>query len=371
MLVRGGCVLCVRRNGTLRGRVGNGCRSRPTVSLENTHKSPLARPMLPVWPEESMTYRIALATSLVPLILALPQLARAQAACGDTVCPKGYECKSEPLGCPAIDCVEGADCPPCEPTEETYCSPLPCSSDADCDSGMTCATRDVTECTGVAPPCDSECPPAPEPECTTTRVSQCVPNWALPCEAAADCGAGFTCEEVEECGCTGSAGRPGPDAPPTPDSDTDPAPETTPGDCTCEKTGEFACHLVVTACATDDDCADGFTCIENPEGVCSSSSDGTITCEPGDPPRLCVPPYSDIFAGGRGVGLDEGGEGKGTSTPGSASSDDDAADGSSASDGGCSVASGRPSAPGFIALVVAGLAGAFAARRRRGLYRLG
>jgi MYXO-CTERM domain-containing protein len=51
--------------------------------------------------------------------------------------------------------------------------------------------------------------------------------------------------------------------------------------------------------------------------------------------------------------------------PGSASSDDDAASGDSAGGSGCSMASERPASPGLVALVVAGLAGAFASRRRR------
>lgn len=317
-----------------------------------------------------MTYRITLATSLVALTLAAPRLANAQTTCGDTVCPKGYECKTEPLGCPAIDCADGAECPPCEPSEETYCSPLPCSSDADCDSGMTCYSREETECTGGSPPRpddgdgaeDGGAAETPSPEeCTTTTVSQCAPNWALPCETATNCGPGFTCEELEECGCTGSEGRPGPDAPPTPETDTAPAP--TPGACECEPTGEFACRLIVTACTTDDDCAEGFTCIDNREGTCSSSSDGTISCEPADPPRLCAPPYSDVFRGGGIAGDSESEPGKGTSAPGSAASSDDDAS-TSASDGGCSVASGRRATPGFVALVLAGVAAAFASRRR-------
>lgn len=288
-------------------------------------------------------------TFAAPLVA--PKSAAAQVACGDAECPKGYECKSEQEPCPAIDCVEGEECRPCEPTLVEFCSPLSCASDADCASGMVCYSDDQTECTGGSAPCagtpdggDAECPPPVEEECTTKRVSQCVPRYLLPCESASDCGAGFTCEEGQSCGCSGSAGG---------GADTEP-------DCSCEPTGIFGCHVVITACSSDADCESGWTCIDNPEGVCSSDSEGNTDCEPADPARLCAPPYIDLV-GGRGIGKGVSEDGEGSSAPGS---DDDSAEAESEStSGGCAMTPTR--SPNALAFVFAAALAVLAGRRKK------
>jgi hypothetical protein len=313
-------------------------------------------------------------TLAAPLVA--PPTASAQEACGGVQCPRGYECKSEEETCPAIDCVEGQECPPCEPELIEYCSPLPCASDADCASDMVCHSEDVRECTGTgSAPCEraedggaAECPPPLPPEdeaCTTTRVSQCVPRYLLPCESASDCGAGFTCEEVMECSCSSSAGRPNPDSsePIPPDSEAGGGSDDEP-DCTCEPTGHFGCRVVITACSSDADCESGWSCIDNSDGVCSSDSDGNADCEPADPARLCAPPYIDLV-GSRGIGKGVSEDGGDTSSPGSAGSDDDSAESDSEerSSGGCAITNER--APNELAFLLVGIAAALAARRKK------
>jgi MYXO-CTERM domain-containing protein len=325
---------------------------------------------------ETMTTRawtsigVFILTFAAPFVVASP--AAAQEACGDTECPKGYECKTEEESCPAIDCANGEECPPCEPQEVEYCSPLPCASDADCASDMTCYSEDVEECTGGSAPCArpedggaAECPPPVEEECTTTRRSQCVPRYLLPCETASDCGAGFTCDEIQRCGCSSSAGSSGSDGDPSEPvpADSEAGTDSDP-DCTCEPTGKFMCQAIVTACSSDTDCESGWTCIDNPEGVCSSDSEGNTDCEPADPARLCVPPHYDLVEGGRGIGRGASEDGGGTSSPTGGESDDAAdADSEEGTSGGCAMTPARQ--PTALLVLALGLAAAFAARRRK------
>lgn len=347
--------------------------------------------------------------------------AAAAEPCGDTSCPKGYACEEVQAGCPAIDCAPGSDCPPCQGTV-LACVPEPCSSDSDCDTDMVCLEQTQTECSGSgeAPACapGEKCDaPPPEPaDCNTVTTSQCVPRWTLPCATAANCGDGFSCVEQESCGCTGSSGgssgsggassggatppsTPGtepapPSSDPVPPSDPDdsgsedrapdpkPNPATPPGaapaplppDCSCEPSGVKACVLNEVACNADSDCPSGWTCGDNPEGVCWASSDGSMGCEPSDPPKLCLPPYMNLGGGGYPTrGEDSSGGGSPTTpdtptapgNPGSSPSPNplppgvDTEEGESASNGdaesgrGCSVATGPTrgsNAPGLAAL---------------------
>ncbi len=354
-----------------------------------------------------MSHRPLLVSSLVALalMLGLARAAQAQEACGDTICPKGYECTTSTEPCLARPCVEGQECPPCEPTEYQSCTPLPCADDADCAEGMRCITQQHEECSGgetvpCAPPNENggepNCPEPTPPECTTVTESLCVPMYALPCEQASDCGeSGFTCEVVEDCVCSspgssGSSGsatpaadagaeKPAPsDVPEPADAGVEPTP---PDDCTCAPTDQMACRVVTMACTKETesaDCPSGWTCEQNPSGTCWVSVDGGSGCEPADPPMLCVPPYASLGGPGRG-GVDQGSDSP--TTPGSGEVSDGgtppvaegsggstqhagAATPSSGGDkGGCSV--GRAPGSPVVALFGFAFAALGLARRRR------
>lgn len=165
------------------------------------------------------------------------------------------------------------DCP--EPVEFKACVPGPCESDADCGAGLVCATwEEPCLSTRPAVPCSSEDPdcngaPPPEEECTPTTYSVCAPRWILPCEAASDCGAGFACEPVEQCSCSGGGGTPVDPVPPEgggSDSgsggsgDSEGAPYYDEPECTCTPSEENWCRPVEVTCSSDADCSDGWAC---------------------------------------------------------------------------------------------------------------
>jgi hypothetical protein len=335
-----------------------------------------------------LTSRTVLRSCLVAVVtlaapFALVAAARADVACGDQTCPKNYECKAAPVACPDIACAPNdANCTPpdCSGTVDT-CVALPCASDAECADGMVCYTSTEQDCP-TAPPCEKgqACPQPSDGACTTSSVSACVPKYMLPCAADADCGDGFTCEEEQACGCSGSAasgsadsgsasgsGTPMADAgTPMADAGTPPPP-----DCSCQPSGTKACNLKPVACNADADCASGFTCGDNPNGVCAADANGASSCS-ADPAKICLPPYAKLVSNAHlskdatdssassGTGNTAGSPVPvvpAASTPNSPEASDDG--------GGCSmvpVPNHLGTSLGFAALALAGLAGA---RRRR------
>jgi hypothetical protein len=299
--------------------------------------------------QRSQSGKHVLLAAMVLGVFGVASPAAAQEACGESECPKGYSCEDVPAACPAIACAEGSECPPCEGTVE-QCVPQSCDSDADCDEQMVCLTRTITECASAEPACDPgpDCASAPPSDCSAVSFSACVPRWTLNCVTAADCGEGFSCEEQMSCSSPGSppsgtgAGTPGSVPPsdggsepakpggsggsggaqqvptPPPDSAERPSPGSggsggaqqvpTPPDAqdrpppvtTCEPTGVKACVVIERACSADSQCPSGWSCEDNPDGVCWASSDGSTGCEPADPAKLCLPPYRDLGGGGYG-----------------------------------------------------------------------
>lgn len=320
-------------------------------------------------------------------------------------CPKGFTCElSESVVCADTPtCPEGERCEEasdCDVVEFAGCVSIDCSADSDCADGMVCATVQHERCStsggapvpdpGGDPDPDADAVPPdapPEDSCEIEERNYCMPQYLLPCEVAADCGPGFTCEAREECSCS---------SPPSPGSDgggsepdggeddagdaerpASPLPEDEDGvdGCECEP-GPVACQLVVTECAADSDCPSGMSCEDNPEGVCSSTPDGAEECT-ADPEKLCLPLYVEYFNNGGVIEEQASGPGSnpdaasGEPPRGSSGEGDDDTNGadassneSSSSGGGCAV--GTRGAPmGAWASLGLVLGAALLGRRRR------
>jgi hypothetical protein len=259
-------------------------------------------------------------------------------------CQMGFECTvvgASACGgaAPAPTCPPGETCEPapmpepCVSMEYRACTPARCMSDSDCAAGMVCHSY-TTPCASIGCACPSnvpDCDCGPVPECTPETFSMCTPQYALPCEAAADCGPGFTCEEQQSCGCSGSEGggsepTPGEDAAPLPPEGMAGAPaempeptDPLPPDCSCEPSGVSACIPQEIVCDDASDCPSGWICQQEAQADRPACfGDGCPEPEPLPPARfLCQPEYY----GGVGVGVDDGGvpasggPGTGTANP--------------------------------------------------------
>ncbi|HTV19509.1 MAG TPA: MYXO-CTERM sorting domain-containing protein [Polyangiaceae bacterium] len=284
--------------------------------------------------------------------VAAPAAAQQAASC-DLDCPLGTTCELAPVACPAIACaVDSPDCPVCDGTPTPYCAPAACEADSDCDESMRCAEHTAFDCGAVAEPAiapaSGDAAPSTQPEapaCEPDVIRQCTPRWQLPCSIDSDCGDGFRCEETEACSVPGY----------DPSSGEAPSSEVT-----CERTGTFACVVVETACSTNADCPASFDCVDNPNGTCSSSSNGETQCTTPDPARLCAPRVVASPASPGDVAVPTSAEG----APAFGSDNDAAGVEASASEGGCSLGAPSPSNP-LALLSTVGLGLALLNRRRR------
>lgn len=301
----------------------------------------------------------------------------------DADCIDGQACEFATTDVRCPPCIDGEECAPCpEPEIFGFCvepPPPPCTSDADCSAGDVCVTYSYEICSGssggdMLAPClpDEPCETMPDPEpetgsCSTETESLCVPQYVAPCQIDSDCGAGFTCTDVEICECSvsGSGENNNVDG-------SEEAPE--PGSCTCAPSGQKYCELNEVACSSDSDCSGSLVCVDlgtEPSTLaCTSDPDGEVRCdEPVEPPapeEYCAPVgYDDWGGASGGAGHDRVAEATGQSQDNLSSTDriewgPEANDGSKSESGGCSAAGADASVFGL--LLLAGML----LRRRRG-----
>jgi hypothetical protein len=350
--------------------------------------------------------------------------AAAQTCKADGDCPQGYTCVSEGVTTePAPACPPNADCArlAVDGSVSTgtilICEPKTCSVDSDCGAGLVCHDQVSGGCSGgvaqviCAPgtPCDAGTPTKTDPSCTTTTTKQCAFKWELPCNAAADCGDGFTCQPSVAIGCSaGSAdggggtfssggGSSSSGAALFPDSGanapTPPAVDAgTPPNCTTTTSFPGTCEPKATTCAVDTDCPALWKCtsIALPEPVSAGATSGdaaAIAPVPGGKgvatdagvEMVCVSPLGgygyaepgETSTGGvpntAGTGAANADGGATPSPPTSSKGGAGASNGldgtsTAAAGGGCAVAGGGAEPAGLLLLALVGMS---CARRRR------
>ena len=281
----------------------------------------------------------------------------------DSDCPANFICQTEETGT-CNDCAEGECESECITTGYSYCRPpppTPCSADADCAGADVCVSYTYEACSG---PVDIACSSDPgdgpcDLECAVQTEAYCVPSYVAPCQADADCGAGFTCESNESCSCasSGSTGE---------GTDTYQTPNVEPS-CSCEPTDGKYCRVIIVECGSDADCAQDLECVsggnETTVDFDGTDSSGGASPEPSERVSYCLPPGFSYWGGTNGgdeVAQESGANGTlsgtdriswGTSSNGS---------GSKANADGCSTIEGDA------ALSLLGLFGLVGFFRRRG-----
>lgn len=304
-------------------------------------------------------------------------------------CGVGFECTvvGASGSCPSTPpCAAGQSCPepePCTTTEEMGCTPAHCTVDAECASGMVCHTW-----TEACPVTDCACAPdVPSCGCGTTvcdpkTVSMCTPRYLLPCQVAADCGEGFTCEE-QMTGCasagtngsgptpSGSGAAPAP-APADGGAANEPAPAPIPpADCSPQPTGQFQCVPKQIDCNSVAQCPAGWSCDQAVVATSPACPPGAeCAADPIEPPSaVCRPPYygasdgSDLETpvGSTGQGTPVSGNDKGTTTPTTPEANGD--DATSHDSAACQMGH-APASSGVISLLTL-LGALFGLKRRR------
>lgn len=210
----------------------------------------------------------------------------------------------------------------------------------------------------------------------------CTPRYLLPCQSAADCGDGFTCEEqMSGCSSPGSNGASDPvpggaDAAPAPaggsagvPSEPVPVPA-----CDPQPTGQFQCVVKPLTCNTTAQCPAGWSCEQDvvaTEPACAPNTNCAARPAPNPVPARCRPPYygavdsggleTPTSSNGQGTGTpkDPGGTPGGTPTPEAANAGD-----ASAHDSAACQMGHAPASSGVIS-VLALLGALFGLRSRR------
>ena len=247
----------------------------------------------------------------------------------DDDCSEGWVCETVgAVACTDMACPPDEECPeppPCEEEEWTECVPdlTECVADSDCPEPFVCITVEYTECSGSAtsPACPpgEDCPDPPEPEepdCEEGEESFCAPPYIAPCEEDDDCGEGFTCEEVQECACSGggavgggSSGSTGTDSGGDDDSG-DGEGDDDGFDCDCEGIDEYYCQPEEIDCEEDPDCPEDWSCMSapSPGAPCyyNEETDETFCEEEEDTPEsICIPPDWGYWGAGGSSGYGE------------------------------------------------------------------
>lgn len=271
--------------------------------------------------------------------------ARAETCQTDGDCGYGFTCVTQVYAtCP---CPPGGKCPvSCADSERRVCEPSVCTSDDECAENMVCNPEPARSAcpVGVATTCPPgvpcEPPVVPIPECVDT-VRYCTLRYRLPCQAAADCGPGFTCEEEELCSCRATPVKSGPsqitptrrplpaadggtpaadasvpspppsptqpplppsaaDAGAPPDAGSAPVGDAAVPDCECHGSGRNVCKVIEVACQAASDCPESFaceaaaraplSCAATPPAGVDASVAPCHAQEPVDPAKHCVPP---------------------------------------------------------------------------------
>jgi MYXO-CTERM domain-containing protein len=197
-----------------------------------------------------------------------------------------------------------------------------CASDAECGVGKVCAPGQLTECPDGQPTCESgETDEAcisriqewRATNCEVTKDDYCFFKYQLPCEAASDCGDGFTCEAQ-----------------------------------TCKAVEQDWPSMA------DDECPDGWSCIKVMTGSDTVDGNGGSPPEGAEYVYHCVAP-ADV---GLDMSTSSGGPtpiGAGAVTPRNKAADSDGS--------GCAVRSAPTATPGWLA-AVALMAGLVLRRRK-------
>ena len=365
----------------------------------------------------------AIATALMA-----PGLALAQTCSSNADCAKGLICQADATTTtPVAICYDGDAGGACTPVGNPpalvmRCQLAPCATVADCGPDMVCDSHTVTSC--PTSPGSVKCDPttgcdagAPDPvACTDTISSLCAYKWQLPCNADADCGAGFTCQPSVMGICSGSSGSAPNGGTGTASAGTGggsgstgvPAPLPVAMDAgtltpvTCQTITSFpgSCQPKATTCAVNTDCPSVWTCVASNVGTAVSggtATGGTATSGGSAPVALpdggapvvvpppvtttvltCQPPYSATGStthdSGSATAIKSGDAGAvtGSTTPpvpatpgnnGGPTTPQTAA--TTGSGGGCSLAASQPSSGTVWLLGLLAVLGLALARRGR------